>query len=100
MAGFLRVIFVTFALFGLSACLELPKSAKHYSYNGESVTTIEVHKADRKMYLLHGSKVLKAYRIQLGGSPLGPKQFEGDGKTPEGYYSIDNRNLKSQYHLS
>ena len=29
MAGFLRVIFVTFALFGLSACLELPKSAKN-----------------------------------------------------------------------
>ena len=79
MAGFLRVIFVTFALFGLSACLELPKSAKNYSYNGESVTTIEVHKADRKMYLLHGSKVLKAYRVQLGGNPLGPKQFEGDG---------------------
>ena len=100
MAGFLRVIFVTFALFGLSACLELPKSAKHYSYNGESVTTIEVHKADRKMYLLHGSKVLKAYRIQLGGNPLGPKQFEGDGKTPEGAYRISQHNPKSTYHLS
>ena len=91
---------MTFALFGLTACLQLPKGPTHYAYNGESVTKIEVHKADRKMYLLHGSKVLKAYRIQLGGTPVGPKQFEGDGKTPEGAYRIGQHNLNSTYYLS
>ncbi len=97
MAGFLRVIFVTLAILGLASCLQTPNK---YSYNGESVTTIEVHKADRKMYLLHGRKVLKEYRIQLGSTPVGPKRFEGDGKTPEGAYRISQHNPKSTYHLS
>ena len=100
MAVFLRVLFVTFVMFGLASCLQLPKSAKHYTYHGESVTTIEVHKADRKMFLLHGHKVLKEYHIQLGGNPVGPKHFEGDGKTPEGAYRISQHNPKSTYHLS
>ena len=36
-----------------------------------------VHKADRKMYLFHNEKVLKAYDIGLGFDPVGHKQFEG-----------------------
>lgn len=71
-----------------------------YAYHGEKVTAIEVHKADRKMYLLHGHKVLKEYDIQLGGNPVGQKHFEGDGKTPEGAYRIIQHNSKSTYHLS
>jgi len=97
MAGFLRVIFMTFAMLGLAACLHAPKP---YAYHGEKVTAIEVHKADRKMYLLHGHKVLKEYDIQLGGNPVGQKRFEGDGKTPEGAYRITQHNPKSTYHLS
>ena len=97
MAVFLRVIFVTFAMLGLASCLQAPKT---YSYHGEKVTAIEVHKADRKMFLLHGSKVLRAYNIQLGGNPTGNKHFEGDGKTPEGAYRIIQHNPKSTYHLS
>jgi murein L,D-transpeptidase YafK len=100
MAVFFRVILVAFAMFGLAACFHLPNAGKHPAYRGESVTAIEVHKADRKMFLLHGSKVLKTYNIQLGGSPVGPKQFEGDKKTPEGAYRISEHNPKSTYHLS
>ena len=51
MANFLRVIFMTFALLGLAACFHMPKGASHPNYHGESVTAIEVHKADRKMFL-------------------------------------------------
>jgi murein L,D-transpeptidase YafK len=97
MAVFLRVIFLTFAVLGLASCFHAPKT---YNYNGEKVTAVEVHKADRKMYLLHGSKVLKAYNIQLGSNPTGNKRFEGDGKTPEGAYRITQHNPKSTYHLS
>ena len=100
MANFFRVILMTFAFLGLSACLQLLKSPIYHGYNGESVTTIEVHKADRKMFMLHGSKVLKEYRIQLGSTPVGAKQFEGDGKTPEGSFRITQHNPKSTYHLS
>jgi murein L,D-transpeptidase YafK len=73
---------------------------KFRTYDGPAVTLIEVHKADRRMYLLHGTEVLKSYNIRLGGNPIGPKQFEGDQKTPEGAYLITHRNPNSAYHLS
>jgi murein L,D-transpeptidase YafK len=38
--------------------------------------------------------------LQLGGSPNGPKHFEGDERTPEGRYLIDYGNPNSAYHLS
>jgi murein L,D-transpeptidase YafK len=97
MTAFLRAILLTLLVLGLMSC---GPHNKFRTYHGPSVTLIEVHKADRKMFLMHGSKVLKSYDIQLGGNPIGPKQFEGDGKTPEGAYAISARNPGSTYHLS
>lgn len=74
--------------------------SKFRSYDGPSVTAIVVHKAERRMYLLHGNQVLESYKIALGGDPVGPKQFEGDGRTPEGTYFISHRNPNSAFHLS
>jgi murein L,D-transpeptidase YafK len=74
--------------------------SKFQTYGGPPVTSIVVHKADRRMYLLNGNTVLRDYRIALGGNPVGPKQFEGDQRTPEGAYVITHRNPNSQYHLS
>jgi len=90
-----RVLVLCMLAIGLSAC-----SSKFKGYSGPVVTLVEVHKADRKMYLLHNDKVLKAYDIALGFAPEGHKQFEGDGKTPEGSYLISHRNPDSAYHLS
>jgi len=87
-------VFCLLAL-GLSAC-----GSKFKTYNGPAVTLVEVHKAERKMYLIHGTKVLKTYDIALGFVPEGHKQFEGDGKTPEGVYRISHQNPNSEYHLS
>jgi murein L,D-transpeptidase YafK len=69
-------------------------------YTGPPVTKIEVHKGRRRMYLLHNTEILRAYDIQLGFTAAGPKQFEGDGKTPEGRYMIDRRNPNSAFYLS
>jgi murein L,D-transpeptidase YafK len=52
------------------------------------------------MYLLHNEKVLKKYNVSLGFTPEGHKQFEGDGKTPEGAYTITHRNPNSEFYLS
>jgi murein L,D-transpeptidase YafK len=52
------------------------------------------------MYLYQGDKVLKTYRVALGGNPIGAKTRQGDHKTPEGLYRIDTKSSKSQYHLS
>ena len=93
----LRVFLVIALAFGLAAC---GGGGKFRSYHGPKVTSIQVHKADRKMYLLHKDKVLEEYDIALGFAPEGHKQFEGDGKTPEGVYFITHHNPKSRYHLS
>ncbi|MBU0779431.1 MAG: L,D-transpeptidase family protein [Alphaproteobacteria bacterium] len=69
-------------------------------YFGPPVTQVAVYKAKRRMHLLNGKTVLKSYDFGLGNQPVGHKQFEGDGKTPEGLYFIDRFNPRSRYHLS
>ena len=76
-----------------------PRS-KFLTYDGPEVTRIVVMKADRRMYLLHHDTVLESYDIELGFTAEGHKQFEGDGRTPEGRYFIDRRNPNSSFHLS
>jgi murein L,D-transpeptidase YafK len=71
------------------------RGSKFKRYNGPEVTQVQVHKADRKMYLIHNERVLKSYDIALGFAPEGHKQFEGDGKTPEGQYFISHKNPDS-----
>lgn len=70
------------------------------AYQGPPVTQVVVNKSDRLMFLLSDRTVLKAYRIHLGNEPVGSKQFEGDGKTPEGIFFVDRFNPRSTYHLS
>lgn len=83
------------ALFALTAC-----SDKFRIYTGPPVTGIVVQKAQRKMYLMNGSTVLKDYDFELGFNPTGHKEIEGDGRTPEGAYFIDRKNPNSRFHLS
>jgi len=61
---------------------------------------ILIEKKLRRLTLFSKGEPLKAYRIALGGNPVGPKERQGDNKTPEGTYVIDSRNKDSRYHLS
>ena len=61
---------------------------------------IVVEKAKRTMTLMSGDKVLKTYLVALGGHPVGPKERQGDSKTPEGSYTIASKTAHSQFHLS
>jgi tetratricopeptide (TPR) repeat protein len=61
---------------------------------------ILIEKIERRLTLFSKGKVLKTYQIALGGNPNGPKERQGDNKTPEGTYVIDSRNKNSRYHLS
>ena len=64
------------------------------------VDKILIGKKERRLTLLSKGEVLKTYKIALGGNPNGPKERQGDNKTPEGTYIIDSRNKNSHYHLS
>jgi len=86
------------SLLAFAACTSQP--SKFRTYSGPDVTSVLVHKERRRMYLLHHSEVLKTYEFELGFAPVGHKQVEGDGKTPEGAYLIDRKNPNSAFHLS
>lgn len=62
------------------------------------IDRLVVFKAKRQMWAYQGEKLIKVYPIALGFNPIGHKQFEGDGKTPEGIYRINERNPNSGYH--
>lgn len=51
-----------------------------------------VYKSERKLVAFSKGNVVKSYRIALGKSPIGAKQFQGDNKTPEGVYFINGKN--------
>ncbi len=59
-----------------------------------------VHKAARSLELLQAGRVVATYRIALGRDPNGPKRQQGDGRTPEGVYTLDWRNANSNFHRS
>ena len=61
---------------------------------------ILVKKAERKLFLYSGSKLVRTYRIGLGLSPLGDKVRQGDRRTPEGDFYIFTKNDQSAFYLS
>jgi tetratricopeptide (TPR) repeat protein len=65
-----------------------------------SVDRILIEKSTRRLMLIARGEVLKSYKIALGGNPIGPKERQGDNKTPEGTYVIDAKNRDSRFHLS
>lgn len=66
----------------------------------EKADLIVIHKSQRKLELWSNGATIAKYRVALGFEPVGPKQFEGDGKTPEGVYTITLKNEKSQFFRS
>ena len=64
----------------------------------DGVDLVLVEKANRKMFIKSQDRVIREYAIALGRTPIGPKQREGDGKTPEGNYIISGRNYNSAFH--
>ena len=65
---------------------------------GQKIDKIVVKKSERRMEVYSGGQILKSYRISLGANPKGDKEFEGDKRTPEGHYRINDKNPKSAYH--
>ncbi len=59
-----------------------------------------IKKSQRKLELFDGEKSIKTYKIALGFAPVGDKEKQGDGKTPEGDFYIFTKNEKSKFYLS
>jgi murein L,D-transpeptidase YafK len=61
---------------------------------------IVIKKKDRKLELFDGETLIKTYPAALGFAPVGDKEREGDGKTPEGEFYVHFKNEKSKFYLS
>jgi murein L,D-transpeptidase YafK len=76
----------------------------HYNWRplsaGTTIDRIIVEKSLKRLSVFRGGERIKTYRVALGRNPVGPKQEEGDMKTPEGTYKIDRRNAQSSFHLA
>lgn len=84
----------------LSACARPIAQRPSGMIDGKPVTMLLVYKQRRRLFVMSGDEVLRSYHAELGFTPTGHKQFEGDGRTPEGTYRIDRRNPQSEYYLS
>ena len=65
-----------------------------------SINRIVVDKAARRMVVYHDAVALRSYSVALGFAPVGDKQRQGDGRTPEGRFRIDRKNAGSAFTLS
>ncbi len=67
---------------------------------GTLADRVVVRKSARTLEVMRGGIVVRTYRVSLGPHPVGPKQREGDGRTPEGRYVLDYRNPSSAFHFA
>lgn len=99
-----RLLRLSAFLIGLVALGIQPASLQSATTNRAqlklSSPRIVVKKAERRLFLYDGNKLVRTYRIGLGLSPDGDKVRQGDRRTPEGDFYIFTRNDKSAFYLS
>jgi murein L,D-transpeptidase YafK len=83
------------AIFGLVTSLHAAGQALP---PGTVADRVVIEKSARTLTLYRGRDPLKAYKVALGTNATGPKEREGDGRTPEGMYIIDSRKHDSAFH--
>ena len=75
-------------------------TALHIDWQQVAIDEVRVYKAKRQVQVLQNGTVIKTYAMRLGFAPIGHKTTEGDGKTPEGSYTLDRRNPNSLFYKS
>ena len=59
---------------------------------------VVVRKSKRILQLMRDGRPFKTYPVALGPEPEGAKRRAGDGRTPEGVYTLDWRNPNSNFY--
>ncbi len=95
-----RIFIVLISLIIVGAIFYILKTKELFVPIAKSVTIdhILIEKSNRVMSVYSKGELIKTYKVSLGSNSKGPKQFEGDKKTPEGVYFIDSKNSNSSFH--
>lgn len=86
----LAAIFIISYNFFTASSLPLPQ--------GTVIDSLCVIKEKRALEVFSQGKHIKTYQISLGRNPIGDKQIERDKKTPEGLYTINDKNPNSHFY--
>jgi murein L,D-transpeptidase YafK len=77
-----------------------PALAQLPRLEAQKADLVLVRKSKRILQLLRDGRPFKTYPIALGPEPEGAKRRAGDGRTPEGVYTLDWRNPNSNFYRS
>lgn len=64
----------------------------------DTADRVLVIKSKKMLYLQKEGKTFASYPVVFGNQPKGHKEKEGDGRTPEGQYIIDEKKEDSGYY--
>jgi murein L,D-transpeptidase YafK len=59
---------------------------------------IRIYKSESTLELVCAGAVTRSMPVTFGWNPVGPKEREGDGKTPEGIYRISSKQRNDRFH--
>lgn len=66
--------------------------------DGVRVDRLVVRKSERTLTAYAGGREVRVFRVSLGWNPVGPKEREGDRRTPEGIFTVTEHKRDSAYH--
>ena len=94
---FIKILGILLLITVLMACYYFwPASPLDIS---KKIDRILVCKSKHTLTVFSNGEALKTYTIAIGKGH-GKKEFEGDKKTPEGIYTINDKNPNSAYYLN
>lgn len=93
-----RLAFTAILVFAAAAGCALAGAALADERPLPRVDRIVIRKSDHVLEAWSGGTKVRTYRVAIGSGGAGPKRYEGDGRTPEGTYRIDQRHRSAAFH--
>lgn len=92
-----RFISFLFACLFLAGCVHTAAVSSPARFETQADYVV-IEKSGRSLTLWSEGRILKSYPIlSLGSNPTGHKQREGDGRTPEGRYYINEKHISHSF---
>jgi murein L,D-transpeptidase YafK len=81
----------------LALALLTPTAVASKPEGDRTISLIRIDKSDHVLELVAGDEVVERYAIAIGPGGEGPKQYEGDRRTPVGEYRVTGL-IKGLFH--
>ncbi len=73
-------------------------SAGRAGLGANTIDRIEIYKENHRLEAWSGERLVKTYTVAVGFGGAGAKRVEGDRRTPEGTYRVDDRHPSTSFH--